>query len=92
MAGEELWRYPLPRGAHRQPIEQIVAGRLSTVGAGQWLLPAADGSIHIIASDGTPLDKFNYGAVLCGLATAEIDGRPLLIVSSTEGLEAWKVE
>ncbi|MEE8451554.1 MAG: redoxin domain-containing protein [Thermoguttaceae bacterium] len=90
--GEELWRYPLPRGVHRQPVEQIVAGRLSMVGSGQWLLPAADGSIHIIGSDGTPLDKFNYGAVISGLATAQLDGQPLLIVSSTEGLQAWKVE
>ena len=97
LAGEELWSYPLPPGVHRQPVEQIVAGRLSTAGSGQrlpgrWLLPAADGSIHIIASDGTPLDKFNYGAEICGLETADLDGTPLFIVSSKEGLQAWKVE
>ena len=92
LTGKELWRYPLPVGVHRQPVEPVVAGRLSNRGPGQWLLPAADGSIHILAADGTPLDRFNYGAPLAGLATAEVDGRPVLIVSSTGGLQAWKVE
>jgi hypothetical protein len=59
---------------------------------GQWILPGPDGSIHFIAADGKPLDKFNYGAALQGLATVEIDGRPVLVVASANGVEAWKVE
>ena len=58
----------------------------------QWLLPGTDGSIHILGADGKLLDSFNYGAELAGLATAELDGNPLLIVSTQDGLEAWKVE
>ena len=92
LTGKELWRYPLPVGVHRQPVEPVVAGRLSNRGAGQWLLPAADGSIHILAADGAPLDRFNSGVQLAGLATAEVDGQPVLIVASTGGLQAWKVE
>jgi len=91
-SGEELWSYTLPQGVHRPPIEPIIAGSLARDGAGQWLLPAADGSIHVISADGKPVDRFHYGAMLQGLATAEIDGRPALIVSSPDGLEAWRVE
>jgi hypothetical protein len=55
------------------------------------LLPGADGSIHVISADGKPLDKFNYGAVLQGLATFEAGGQPVLVVASPGGLEAWKI-
>ena len=30
--------------------------------------------------------------MLQGLATVQIDGQPVLIISSADGLEAWKVE
>jgi peroxiredoxin len=90
--GEELWTYTLPAGIQPQPIEPVISGRITRDGAGQWLLPGPDGSISILSADGKPLDKFNYGAVLNGLATSEIDGRPVLVVSSSRGLEAWKVE
>ena len=90
--GKELWNYPLPDGVAAQPVEPIIAGRLKADGPGQWLLCGADGSIHVLSADGKPLDRFNYGAVLCGLATAEIDGSPALIVSTPAGIEAWKVQ
>jgi outer membrane lipoprotein-sorting protein/peroxiredoxin len=92
LASEELWDYPLPPGVPSQPIEPLIAGRVTRSGPGQWILPGPDGSIHIIAADGKPLDKFNYGAVLHGLATFELDGQPVLVVASPNGLEAWKVE
>ena len=92
LAGEELWNYPLPVGVPSQPIEPIIAGKLTRDGAGQWLLPGPDGSIHVLSADGKPLDKFNYGAVLQGLAAFEIGGQPVLVVASPNGLEAWKVE
>ena len=90
-AGEELWSYPLPVGIPPQPIEPIVPGRITRNGAGQWLLPGPDGSIHIISADGEPLDKFNYGAVLNGLATLDLNGQPVLVVATHGGVEAWKV-
>jgi hypothetical protein len=92
LAGDELWNYSLPAGFQPQPIERIIPGRISRDGSGQWLLSGPDGSIHILSADGKPLDKFNYGSVLHGLATLEIDGRPVLIVASPKGLEAWKIE
>ncbi len=90
-SGEESWSYNLPAGIPPQPIEPIVAGHLAVSGPGEWLLPGVDGSIHILTADGLPFDKFNYGAVLHGLATMEIGGRPALIVATQAGVEAWEV-
>ncbi len=92
LKGEELWHYTLPGGVQPQPVEQIVSGRLAPVADDQWLLPGPDGSIHVVAAAGKLLDRFNYGAVIGGLAVAEHEGRTLLIVSSPSGLKAWKVE
>ncbi len=90
--GKELWSYPLPAGVQPQPIEPIIPGKLTRSGAGQWILPGPDGSIHVVSADGKPWDKFNSGLTLQGLATAEVAGQPVLVVSSSNGLEAWKVE
>jgi len=92
LQGNELWSHDLPPGIHEKPIEQIVSGRLFVGAQGQWLLPGTDGSIHIVAADGKLIDRFNYGAVLTGLATAESDDRPMLIVASENGLEAFSVQ
>jgi thiol-disulfide isomerase/thioredoxin/outer membrane lipoprotein-sorting protein len=90
--GKELWNYSLPAGVQPQPIEPIITGRLTRSGAGQWILPGPDGSIHVLSADGKPWDKFNSGLTLQGLATVEIGGQLVLVVSSANGLEAWKVE
>jgi hypothetical protein len=92
LKGDVLWKYSLPKGRHLQPIEPIIAGRLRADAPGQWLLPGCDGSIHILAADGKPIDQFNYGSVLAGLATTEIDGKPVLLVASENGLEALRVD
>jgi thiol-disulfide isomerase/thioredoxin/outer membrane lipoprotein-sorting protein len=90
--GKEFWSYQLPKGIHPQPIEQIIPGKLTRGKTGQWILPGPDGSIHILSPDGKLLDKFNYGVELDGLATTELNGQPILVISSVHGLEAWKVE
>ncbi len=90
--GTEMWSYPLPIGQRNTPCNVLVAGRVLPQGPGQWLLTGADGSIHILAADGKPLDHFAYGSELTGIATAEIDGRPVLLVSSPHELTAWAVD
>jgi outer membrane lipoprotein-sorting protein len=91
--GEVLWKYPLPKGQLQQPVEPIIAGRVTSGGAGQWILPGCDGSVHVLSADGKLIDRFNYGTVLCGLATTEVDGKPVLLISSqTGGVEASRVE
>ena len=90
--GQGFVELRLAAGVQPQPIEPIIPGKLTREGPGQWILPGPDGSIHIISADGKPLDKFNSGVTLQGLATVEIDGQPVLVVASADGLEAWKVE
>ncbi len=90
--GGELWNYELPKGAFERSPEQVVAARLSAEGPGQWLLPGPDGSIHVLAADGKPLDQFAYGASLSGLATARFGGKQVLVVSTVGGLEALEIE
>jgi len=93
LPAQELWSYELPKGVHDNSlVEPVSKGSLSGEAPGQWLLAAADGSIHIIAADGKPVDRFNYGATLRGLATAGWDGRHVLLVSSPDGLEALQVK
>ena len=85
------WKYELPFGT-QQPVEAIVVGRLLPGPARQWILPGSDGSIHVLAADGTPIDRFNYGEQVTGLATLEIDGKPVLLISSPSGVEALRAE
>ncbi|MGD0900645.1 MAG: hypothetical protein ABR915_22665, partial [Thermoguttaceae bacterium] len=61
-------------------------------GPGAWILPGCDGSIHFVSADGRPIDRFNYGAILGGLATVMVDGKPVLLVASENGLEALRIE
>ena len=81
-----------PSALQPQPIEQIIPGKITRDGPGQWILPGPDGSINIISADGKPIDSFQLRRQLQGLATVTIDGQPVLVVASPNGLEAWKVE
>jgi hypothetical protein len=89
--GEPIWKYDMPVGA-LQTVEPIIVGRVLPGTASQWLLPGCDGSIHILAADGTLIDRFNYGAQINGLATTEMDGKPVLLISSANAVEALRVE
>ena len=89
--GEVLWKYALPSGT-QQAVESVVVGRLLPGKASQWLLPGSDGSIHVLAADGMLIDHFNYGEAVSGLATVEIDGKPVLLIGSANGVEALRAE
>lgn len=91
--GGELWRYSLPDGEHRHPaFEMVTAGDLLGIGVAQWVIAAADGSIHILAINGSLVDSFNYGAAPSGMAVATLDGRPALLVATDKSVEAWQFE
>jgi thiol-disulfide isomerase/thioredoxin len=92
LKGEELWAYELPKGVHEQLIEPVTTGRLTGSAPGQWVLAAADGSIHVLGADGKLVDRFNYGSTLCGLAASTLSGKRVLFVSTPHSVEAWKVE
>lgn len=92
----EAWNYELPPGVHQQPIEMLTSGILTPDGQQAWIVAAPDGSLHLIAADGTLIDRFNYGAELTGLAMLNTGQENLLLVStrSEDGgkVEAWAIE
>lgn len=90
--GKELWAYPLPESKYDTAVERAVVGNVFADGPSQWIVPAADGSIHFITADGKLLDKFNYGERICGLAMTKLKGSPVLLVATPLAVEAWKVE
>ncbi len=92
LKGQVLWSYPLPRGIHQYPVEPVTTGQLLGEGPRQWLVAAADGSIHMLASDGTLIDRFNYGAPLTGLAATAWNGKRVLLVATERAVDAWQVE
>ena len=92
LQGEELWNHSVPKGAHRQQIEAVISGKLLPGTGSEWLVAAADGTILILDGQGQLVDQFAYGAELTGLATAEWDGKHVLLVATAEGVEAWQVE
>jgi hypothetical protein len=89
LAGEELWNHPLPRGVQKHPIEMVLWGDLVGEGSQQWIVAGPDGSIHLIAANGTVIEQFNYGAALAGLAVTRINGKPALVVATAAGVDAW---
>jgi hypothetical protein len=88
--GQQLWLHELPAGIHQQPIEQVVAGEVLP-GQRCWIACGADGSIYLVAADGTLLDSFRHGAQLTGISTAVIQGQPALVIASTRGVEAYRL-
>jgi hypothetical protein len=82
-------------------VEVIVTGDVAGDGAHDWLLAGPDGSIHILGPDGKPIDKFETGSALGGVAATKIGDQRVLLVSKVfdkpngdaKGtLEAWAVE
>ena len=90
--GRATWQQTIPRGEHQYPVRLLTAARLLPGQSGQWLVAAADGSVHIIAADGASHDEFNSGKALTGLASTTIGGKPALLLSSPDGLQALAVE
>jgi thiol-disulfide isomerase/thioredoxin len=90
-AGNELWSYDLPPGVHEQPIEHLTSGQLLGQ-VKQWIICAADGSIHVLSADGKRIDRFNFGAQLTGIAVMPPGEQPTLLVASTSGVTALRVE
>ncbi|MEX2188595.1 MAG: hypothetical protein WD875_17435 [Pirellulales bacterium] len=90
--GAALWEYVLPPGMYGTQIQALLWGRL--VGdADHWIIAAPDGSIHLLAADGKPLDYFNLGELPTGIAATTIDGKPALVAATKNGVvEAFRLE
>ena len=91
LAGDELWKYTLPKGMVQYPVEQIVHGRVLPGKTEQWILVGADGSVHIVDKDGQLVDRFNVGELITGVAVAEHNGAPVLVIATSQQVIAWSV-
>lgn len=89
--GEILWHYPVPFGIHQVPIEPVTTGPLGGRPTAQWVIAAADGSIHFVDRDGTPVDNFASGSQLAGIALADLGSGPVLLLSTPERVTAWRI-
>jgi hypothetical protein len=87
----ETWHYRLPAGVHRKPIEPIASGPVVAGRANYWLLAGPDGTVHLLSSDGDVLDQFAVGSELTGIAAAQLQGEPAILVSTPQGVTAWRV-
>lgn len=92
--GDVIWNLPLP-GVPELAIDHVAYGALwpgDEHGKRQWVLLAPDSSLHFVSPDGTVLDSFNYGRPVRAVAVVEHDGESLLIVSHSDGVDAWSVD
>ena len=87
----EQWNYSLPLGQPRNAIEFLTSGRLVD-DVGQWVMAGADGSIHIVSSDGEFSDYFCVGEELHGVAASRNADHGLLVISTAKKVTAWSVQ
>lgn len=87
--GTELWFHPLPPG--QQPILQQLGHGTLVGDQPQWVIAAADGSLSCYSPGGSVLDSFATGKVIQGFGVVEADGPRLLLISTENGVEAFKV-
>ena len=89
-AGKVLWSIALPDGIYSRPMDKIFPVRLKLPreNQGQWLLLGADSSMHLVGMDGILIDRFNFGKIITGVASAVLDGKPVLLISTPEDVQA----
>ncbi|MDO4583274.1 MAG: redoxin domain-containing protein [Planctomycetia bacterium] len=90
--GKELWSLPLPDGVYPRPIDKIFPVRLKKPWEkqGQWLLLGADSSLHLVGMDGILIDQFNFGKIITGIASAVLQNRPVLLISTPDDVRAME--
>jgi outer membrane lipoprotein-sorting protein len=90
--GQPIGQYVLPPGVPSTQIEAVTWGRV--VGdADHWTVAAPDGSIHFLATDGKPIDRFALGSLPTGISATTIDSKPALVVATKDGgVEALRFE
>ncbi|MEM9658592.1 MAG: hypothetical protein AAF961_09555, partial [Planctomycetota bacterium] len=89
--GDVVAEYSLPKGEYGTAVERIQAVTLPGARPA-WMIAAADGSLHWLDAEGAPIDRFAIGAEITGAAMTETGDAAILLVSTAEGLTAWRVE
>jgi hypothetical protein len=86
----ERWSYSLPAGTYETEVQFVRPLRLPGGKLG-WLFAGADGSIHIVSSDGSLRDSFGTGKSVTGLAAWDEPAGPVMLLASPDGLTAWRI-
>ena len=87
----EDWQYALAAGLPPGGVQPVTSGMLVEGLPMQWLFVGADGSLHLVSSDGNQFDWFHYGARVEGVGIARLGGQPLLLVASDGQVTALRV-
>jgi hypothetical protein len=88
----EAWNVPLSGSALKQPIDFVTSGQLRKDSQGEWLVGWGDGVVTIVSENGEFDDAFGTGKEIRGMAVSRANEKPLIIVSTAEGVTAWSVE
>ncbi len=91
--GKEKWSLDLPAGMYLRPVDMFFPVHVQEPlrKRGQWLVLGVDSSMHLISGDGIFLDQFNFGSVITGVASAVLGGKPVLLISTPEAVQALEV-
>ena len=88
----KVWQYQLPPGAFSRDIRFVQSANLLGTEGGQWLIAAADGTIHIVSADGEFADQFATGRKLSGFTVGRLGDQVLLFLSDETAVTAWHVQ
>lgn len=85
-----IWSHPLRRGVYRHQVDFPQAITIPGVGA-TWLIPGPDGAVHFLAADGKFQDVSYVGEHLRGIASVDIDDKPVLLLATDGKVVAYEV-
>ncbi|MEZ6119210.1 MAG: hypothetical protein R3C28_21930 [Pirellulaceae bacterium] len=88
----ELWSYGLPEGTYQSQVNVVCSVQMMAAGNPHWLLVGPDGSIHLVADDGSFYDSFRIGQYVNGATGLVIEGKSMLVFATSSGLTALHVE
>ncbi|MBS0211302.1 MAG: redoxin domain-containing protein [Planctomycetes bacterium] len=91
--GRELWNYPLPPGLQTMPALEMIGWGPTAAGSKQqsWIVAGPDGSVHLIGVNGRPIDRWNHGSAISGLALVRA-ATPMIVIASGKSVQAWSLE
>jgi|GEM_PF-979841 len=88
---QQVWQYELPAGTFPNDLRFVQTGQLLPEQAGQWLIAAADGTLHIVDAAGKFADQFATGQRLTGFTVGREDGHAVLFLADQKSVTAWKI-
>ena len=88
---QQVWQYQLPAGTFPNDLRFVQAGELLPDQGGQWVIAAADGTLHIVDVAGGFADQFATGRRLNGFAVGRRGDHAVLFLADEQTVTAWKM-